>query len=141
MQLCLLSLLVDLKVQLGIFFFYKIFASRLISDMFYDRGTCVPFFHPTTARTIPPFVPRPTPLLSFYENKQKVAHCHHLLCSLFLSASFPLSLSLAVSLSPDPTLLPSVRSCKVDQLVSDLDLSWSKLGLGPSQTYSFFKEH
>lgn len=50
--------------------FIKVCVSGLIADMFHDRGSSVPSSTLHLANNTP-FVPRPTPLLSFYENKQK----------------------------------------------------------------------
>lgn len=81
----------------------------------------------------------PTALLSFYENKQKVLDCRHLLCA-FIGRSLALCVCvcvfffLSLSLVPNLANLPSKESSKVDQAVADLDLRWGMLSPSPSQT-------
>lgn len=71
----------------------------LIRIMFYDRDNSHRRFLFSIQALYEQcaFCTAPTVLLSFYENKQKVLGCHHLLCA-FIVLSLMLSLSLVLSL-------------------------------------------
>lgn len=54
----------------------------------------------------------PTALLSFYENKQKVLDCRHLLCA-FIGRSLALSVCVCVFFSSPSLSSPTWQTCQV----------------------------